>query len=104
MDISNIDAISTGDIKSFFNNTALTKTQQSDSFSDVLAAAMGSVGETNDLQNAAEQAEVQFALGESDNTHDLLIAEAKASVALQYTVAVRDKIIDAYKELMQMSI
>ena len=102
MDISNIDAISTGDIKSFFNNTALT--QQSDSFSDVLSAAMGSVGETNDLQNAAEQAEVQFALGESDNTHDLLIAEAKASVALQYTVAVRDKIIDAYKELMQMSI
>ena len=32
------------------------------------------------------------------------IAEIKAAVALQYTVAVRDKIIDAYKELMQMSI
>ena len=52
----------------------------------------------------AEQEEVRFALGESDNTHDLLVAETKAAVALQYTVAVRDKIIDAYKELMQMSI
>ena len=82
MDISNINGISTGDIKSFFNNTSLT----------------------NDLQNAAEQEEVRFALGESDNTHDLLVAETKAAVALQYTVAVRDKIIDAYKELMQMSI
>ena len=99
MDISNINGISTGDIKSFFNNTSLTKTDKTDSFS-----AMGSIGETNDLQNAAEQEEVRFALGESDNTHDLLVAEIKAAVALQYTVAVRDKIIDAYKELMQMSI
>jgi flagellar hook-basal body complex protein FliE len=65
---------------------------------------MSSLNETNDLQNAAESAEIQFALGESTNTHDLLIAESKAEVALQYTVAVRDKIIDAYKELMQMSI
>ncbi len=104
MDISNINAISTDNMGSVFNNTSLTKTEESNSFSDVLSAAMGSVSETNSLQNAAEQAEVQFALGESDNTHDLLIAEAKASVALQYTVAVRDKIIDAYKELMQMSI
>ena len=102
MDISNINGISTGDIKSFFNNTSLTKTDKTDSFSDVLSAA--SIGETNDLQNAAEQEEVRFALGESDNTHDLLVAETKAAVALQYTVAVRDKIIDAYKELMQMSI
>ena len=100
MDISNINGISTGDIKSFFNNTSLTKTDKTDSFSDVLSAAMGSIGETNDLQNAAEQEEVRFALGESD----MLVAETKAAVALQYTVAVRDKIIDAYKELMQMSI
>jgi len=92
MDISNINGISTGDIKSFFNNTSLTKTDKTDSFSDVLSAAMGSIGETNDLQNAAEQEEVRFALGESDNTHDLLVAETKAAVALQYTVAVRDKI------------
>lgn len=55
MDISNINGISTGDIKSFFNNTSLTKTDKTDSFSDVLSAAMGSIGETNDLQNAAEQ-------------------------------------------------
>lgn len=93
MDISNINGISTGDIKSFFNNTSLTKTDKTDSFSDVLSAAMGSIGETNDLQNAAEQEEVRFALGESDNTHDLLVAETKAAVALQYTVAVRDKIL-----------
>lgn len=63
MDISNINGISTGDIKSFFNNTSLTKTDKTDSFSDVLSAAMGSIGETNDLQNAAAQEEVRFLLG-----------------------------------------
>jgi flagellar hook-basal body complex protein FliE len=33
-----------------------------------------------------------------------MIALQKASVALQYTVAVRDKFLDAYKEIMQMQI
>ena len=104
MDISSISGISTNQIGSIFDNSSLKKTDESNSFSDVLSAAMGSIEETNDLQNSAEQEEVRFALGESYNTHDLLVAETKASVALQYTVAVRDKIIDAYKQLMQMSI
>ena len=60
--------------------------------------------DSNDLQNTAESEEVRFALGEAENPHDLLIAETKANVALQYTVAVRDKLIDGYKEIMQMSI
>ena len=48
--------------------------------------------------------EIKFALGETENAHDLTIALQKASAALQYTVAVRDKLLDAYKELMQMQI
>ena len=104
MDISNINGISTGDIKSFFNNTSLTKTDKTDSFSDVLSAAMGSIGETNDLQNDSQSAKIQFALGEADNPHDMQIAAAKAYEALQYTVAVRDKMLDAYKEIMNMQI
>jgi len=34
----------------------------------------------------------------------LLIAQTKATVALQYTVAVRDKLIESYREIMQMQI
>ena len=65
---------------------------------------IGAIDETNNLQNYAESAEIQFALGQSENTHDLLIAQTKATVALQYTVAVRDKLIEAYKEIMNMQI
>ena len=43
-------------------------------------------------------------LGEADNPHDMQIAAAKAYEALQYTVAVRDKMLDAYKEIMNMQI
>ena len=43
-------------------------------------------------------------MGETENTHDLTIALSKASTALQYTVAIRDKLLDAYREIMQMQI
>ncbi len=105
MTISTLNGVSLGDMSSYINDTPLTKdTEKPEAFSDVLSAMMGAVNETNDLQNAAEQAEIQFALGEAENPHDLVIAETKAAVALQYTIAVRDKVIDAYKELMQMSV
>ncbi len=73
-------------------------------FSSIFNAMIDSLNETNDLQNAAEEEEIRFALGESENTHDLLIAQTKANVALQFTVAVRDKMLEAYREIMQMQI
>jgi flagellar hook-basal body complex protein FliE len=103
MDISSLTGITSDYLNTYAKQNSLVDTSE-DSFDSILSSMMSSLTETNDLQNAAESAEIQFALGESSNTHDLLIAESKAEVALQYTVAVRDKIIDAYKELMQMSI
>ena len=104
MDISLLTNATSPDYMSAVTQKTLLSADTDESFDSVLSSAINMLNETNDLQNAAEQEEVRFALGESDNTHDLLVAETKAAVALQYTVAVRDKIIDAYKELMQMSI
>jgi flagellar hook-basal body complex protein FliE len=103
MDITQLSGVSSDYLNTFAKQNSLV-VGEDDSFSSVLSAAMQSVDETNDLQNTAESEEIRFALGESENTHDLLIAETKANVALQYTVAVRDKLIDGYKEIMQMSI
>ena len=58
--------------------------------------------ETNQLQNTAESLEIQFLLGEAENTHDLQIAQRKANTALDYTIAVRDKVLDAYNNIMNM--
>lgn len=95
-------------ISNLYNNTGkineLAKENKDNGFQQVFQSAMNMVKETSDLQNRAESAEIQFALGLSNNTHDLQIAQQKANVALQYTVAVRDKAIEAYKEIMNMQI
>lgn len=73
-------------------------------FDSLLTAAMNNIGATNAYYTDAEHEQIKWALGESANTHDLTNALQKASVALQYTVAIRDKVLEAYREIMQMQI
>lgn len=78
--------------------------KQNDTFDAALNGAMKMLDETNGYWNKVSEEEVKFELGEATNTHDLQIAQEKANVTLQYTIAVRDKLISAYKELMNMQI
>lgn len=103
MDISALSGISSEYLDTYVKRTDMADTGE-ESFGSILSSVMESLEETNDLQNKAEAEEIRFAMGESENTHDLLVAEAKANIALQYTVTVRDRLIDGYKELMQMSV
>ncbi|MCR4782001.1 MAG: flagellar hook-basal body complex protein FliE [Lachnospiraceae bacterium] len=73
-------------------------------FGDVLSGIMNVVDQTNALQVKAQNEEVKFALGEADNPHDLMIAQKKALTALQYTVAIRDRFLQGYQEIMNMQI
>lgn len=81
-----------------------SKTNNKEAFPDLLSSAMKMIKETNDLSNAANAEQMNFALGYSDNTHDLAIAQQKAALSLQYTVAVKNKVLEAYKEIMNMQI
>ena len=73
-------------------------------FGTILNSAIDNIKTTNSYLSDAENEEIKFALGETDNSHDLGIALQKASAALQYTVAIRDRLLDAYKELIQMQV
>lgn len=101
MDISAISYISSPYIQNTVDASAGT---QDKGFDEVFQSMLGMVGEANDAQNAKDSAQIQFALGESVNTHDLQIAQEKANLTLQYTVAVRDKVLEAYREIMNMQI
>jgi flagellar hook-basal body complex protein FliE len=79
-----------------------TKENRNAAFENIFQSALGMVKETNQLSNAAEEAEMAFSLGLMDNTHDLQIAQQKANISLQYTVAVRNAVLDAYKEIMSL--
>ena len=71
-------------------------------FNKIFDSAVALINQTNAYSNAAEEEEMKFALGETDSIHDLMIAQQKANVSLQYTVAVRDAFLSGYKELMNM--
>ncbi|MBO7402882.1 MAG: flagellar hook-basal body complex protein FliE [Lachnospiraceae bacterium] len=72
-------------------------------FDRLLESAKVMIKETNYYQNKAEEAELMYAMGLMTNTHDLQVAQQKANLSLQYTVAVRNAVIDAYKEIMQIN-
>ena len=71
-------------------------------FESMFQSAVDMIKETNAYSNAAQQEEMAYAMGRTNSTHDLQIAQAKASISLQYTVAVRNAALDAYKEIMQL--
>lgn len=72
------------------------------SFDALLQSAIDMIGETNAYSNEAAEAELAYAMGVTNSTHDLQVAQMKANISLQYTVAVRNAVMEAYKEIMQM--
>ena len=74
---------------------------ESVSFESVFSSAINLIKDTNELSNKAEEEEIKYSLG-YDNTSELLVAQNKANISLSYTVAVRDKLLEAYKEIMNM--
>ena len=106
MDISSLYHVNSGVIKNTIESEKTTSVATQES-TDVYGAFLDSVkniNETNAYISDAENEEIKLAMGESENTHDLTIALQKASTALQYTVAVRDKFIEAYRQIMNMQI
>jgi flagellar hook-basal body complex protein FliE len=75
-----------------------------ESFKSIFSAAIDNINTTNAYLSDAENEEIKWALGQTDNTHDLSIALQKASTTLQYTVAIRDRAMTAYREITQMQI
>lgn len=62
------------------------------------------VNQVNEMQLESEEYKKMLAVGELDNLHDLSIASEKANVALQVTMSIRGKIVEAYKEIMRIQI
>ena len=104
MEISNIRTTGSNVIANAALNAATTVPGKDEGFASFLDSAMSNLNETNALIHDSEEEQIKFAMGISENTHDLSIAAAKASTALSYTVALRDRFIEAYRELMQIQV
>jgi len=70
-------------------------------FSQFLSEAIDDV---NKLQLKAEQASLDLAAGKVEDVSQVIVATEKASVALQLTMQVRNKVVEAYQEVMRMQV
>jgi len=68
-------------------------------FSKFLSDALSQV---NALQTNADVASQQLATGQVQDLSTVMVALEKASLSLSLTVSVRDKVLDAYNQVMRM--
>ena len=72
-----------------------------ESFGDLLTSQ---VEKLNMTQLSADQMVSDFAAGKTDDLHNVMIGVEEARLSMELAVQVRDKIIEAYKELTQMQL
>ncbi|MBQ2472897.1 MAG: flagellar hook-basal body complex protein FliE [Lachnospira sp.] len=105
--VNNLNSDYVYKVTNAMNQGALKKnseTNSGDAFSAVYSSVTSLLESTNDYIKQAQQAEVDFALGNLTNTHELGVYQQQANIALQYTVAIRDKALEAYNAIMNMQI
>lgn len=82
--------------------TALAQPQPTANFGDLLGRAIDSV---NDTQKAADSLRQSYELGAPGvSLTQVMVASEKSSVAFQGMVQVRNKLVDAYQEIMNMPV
>jgi len=71
------------------------------SFTDMLK---DSVEKTNEIQLQADRAAKELAAGRNKNIHETMLMMEKADMSFRLMMQVRNKIIDAYREIMRMQV
>lgn len=100
--------LKTGDIRTAIRKEAVPEAQNNSvpgvgnkSFTEMLS---DSIKKVEDLQREADKSMIDLATGKTDNVHDTMIAVNKAEIAFQLMTQIRNKAIDAYKEIMRMQV
>lgn len=91
--ISQISAVGSVGTSSATSNTS--------SFGDILKTAISDV---NNLQLKAQQDDQMLVTGDINDIHNVMIDATKADIALELTIQIKNKILDAYQEIMRMPV
>ncbi len=83
------------------SGTTSAQGNQSASFGSFLSQALGQV---NQLNANAEQQGIALASGAAPNIANVMIAATQAQLAVNLTVQVRDRVIQAYNQIMNMQV
>jgi flagellar hook-basal body complex protein FliE len=72
-----------------------------DSFGQAMADAVGSL---QSLQTKADAAAASYVSGGDTELHDLMITTEELNLGFQLTLQVRNKMLEAYQEIMRMQV
>jgi flagellar hook-basal body complex protein FliE len=70
-------------------------------FGNVVANALDSL---QGVQSKSDGLAVKAATGDLNDVHDYMIAASEASLATEFTVAVRNRAVEAFNDIMKMQI
>ena len=73
----------------------------SSNFSEILKSELNKV---NEIQLNAEQATQDLLTGKATDIHQVMIATEEARLSLELAVQIRNKLVDAYQEIIRMQI
>ena len=76
-------------------------TNSESSFADILTESLNTASVTDFTDKGSM---LELMMGEADDLSGLLIDAQKAELALQLALQLRNKVIDAYNEVMRMSV
>lgn len=79
-----------------------SKSQESNSPTNFLDYLSDALREVDKYQKEAEINAQKLALGDQDYLHNTVIAYEKANLALQFTVEIRNRLVEAYQEIMRI--
>lgn len=97
---SGLKTILTPGLGSSNNVSSLHKSGEK-SFGESLAESLDS---TNKLQLEADEYVENLATGKTQSIHESMLALGKADIAFRLTMQVRNKVVDAYQEIMRMPV
>lgn len=99
MDIQRLNALFRLDPLTEPRTEAAAKPTDGPDFGQVLKQALDKV---EDDQKAAGEAAARLASGQVTDVAEVMIASERASLSLSLTIQVRNKMLEAYQEIMRM--
>ncbi|MCD8510253.1 MAG: flagellar hook-basal body complex protein FliE [Bacillus sp. (in: Bacteria)] len=99
--MNNINHIQTPFIQSPSITAVKSEEQKVEGFREIFNNALS---EVNAAQLESNRLTEKLATGEVNDIHEVMIASQKATLSLQLTVQVRNKVVEAYQEMMRMQV
>jgi len=92
------------DFSKFSKEPLDTKKVDKDKISEFTKIFEESLKEVDKLQKQADKAIKELSFGKIKDIHQTMIALKKANISLELMMQIRNKIIEAYQEIMRMQI